>query len=643
MPHRTNRTSAALLVTLTASVALTAELVRFSGPQFDYVLNNAGVISAALTALGTYLAPALLTFALSARRSPSGPMVLVAVAALVIARSGLQFLDGTVRLGVGLATVALAISTTTIVAAALSRHGGMLVARGVFGGLLVSAAINLLLGTLDAMWHEHLLAFVPTALVLAAALVSAWLARDVAPAPRSKGLWAIGPVLTLGTVVFANPAFISSQTGLALWVSGLIMAVSAMLCTFVLARNQQPVRLLAFTLVASTALVYFLASWPEPNSILGSFAIAVGIAILAISSFGLLITATERSSQSASSVSLAGVSAGIGLLVILPILLFQLDYDIPLGFPNEFIMVGLSVVLAAGALVIARAEKRAGRLPSAPPAELASRPMIFASAGVAIASIAALGIGSFAVSSMYSMPGYEGSSSNVTLMNWNLHYGLALDGSVSLEQMAREIDEVNPDVLALQEVSRGWIMAGGSDMLTYLANKLNMEFAFVGAADNQFGNAILWKKSLRQTAMERTALTYGDGPQWRSAIAGTFNVRGQDVNLVSVHLQHRDDNTPTRLAQLEDLFENLHIGGTTIIAGDFNSQPGWREIKELEKLEFTSAIDSAGDPAALTFPANQPDVRIDWVFGRSVEFSDVKVLDSTASDHLPIVAVVSTN
>jgi len=689
------RERAALLVVLVAVTALAVELIRFSGPQFDFIMGNAGVVSAALSALGTYLAPALFTAALCVRRLPSGPMALIAVVALVLARIAVQVLAGAARLGVGLAACALAVAATTIVAAVASRLGGRLVAGGVIGGLFTSAALNLLLGTLDASWRGSLWAFVPTAVLCVAAAVAAWFMRDVETAAHGRGLWAIGPVLCLGVAVFANPAFIASQTSFALWTSGLIIAVCATFTTFVLARADQPVWLHACVLVGAVVLVFFVPSWPEPNSVLVSFAIALGIMLMALSCCGLLVTATQRlvqpalgnpaasesalpesvspehtaSEHTAPWLGLVGVAAAVGALIIVPILLYQVDYDIPLGFPNELLFVALAVGFAAAVLV---AHRRNSVTPTMVVASAAatshrsSKVMALVSGGLSLVIIGTLALASFVVSPLSRITHLYSTSDTVRLVDWNLHYGVSLDGEVSLEQMVADIKRVDPDVLTLQELSRGWVMAGATDMVTYLANALDMRFAFVGAADNQFGNAILWKGSVPMSSVERTELDFGQGPQHRSAISSTFSVSGQWLTVVSTHLQHRAENTPTRLSQIADMFAGLPLRSHTVIAGDFNAEPGSPEVVELTRRGFGSAFDalisddsatssatdatdatdatandSSGTGAPFTFPANAPETRIDWIFGSNVEFLDSRVLPSAASDHLPLYSEIT--
>jgi endonuclease/exonuclease/phosphatase family metal-dependent hydrolase len=225
----------------------------------------------------------------------------------------------------------------------------------------------------------------------------------------------------------------------------------------------------------------------------------------------------------------------------------------------------------------------------------------------------------------------------VTLMSWNLHYGVDPAGDVNLEQIARTIEAQHPSVVTLQEVSRGWVMGGGADVATWLADRLGMRMSFAPAADSQFGNAIL--TSLPHDAVEALDLPYGAGPQERSALSVDVLVAGGPLRVTSAHLQHRDENAPTRLDQLDALVAAEGDAPVSVVAGDFSAEPGWPEIALLtDGAGYVSAVDVAGDPAALTSPSTDPWQRIDWVFGHGVTFVQAQVLtDALSSDHLPIV------
>ena len=632
------RTQSSLFFVLVALItAQVAELIRFSGPLMDWIITESGVIFAAVAALVTYLSPALFTIALGVKRRVSGPMIFIAVVALAIARLTVQFLSGPIRVGVGLATVALSIAVLMIVAAGASRHGAQPVAGGVGMGLLGSAALSMAFGTLDPIWRTGFLGIFASAALVGASVFVATLLRGVAPERHARGLWAVGPVLALGVVIFANPGFTGSQAFVPLWTCALILALMAAAIPRVIARATAALAFDAYLLsvlaVASVAGIFFLTSWPQSPKPIISVAIVLLTVILALSSIGLLTLAISNRAPRTDATSLAPVAAATGALIILPILLFTLDYDIPLGFDNAWLYVVVAAVLAVGALTT-KPEAVAQEV-------LAERVPTHAVVRSVLGTIGVLSIaGFFSTSGALSVPAPSSATNDsIKVLSWNLHYSVSADPALNLEQVVATIKEQNPSVVNLQEVSRGWIMGGGADSLNYIANALGMKFAFVGAADLQFGNAILWKAPV--TNIERIALTYGDGPQWRSAVGSTVHIGGYTFRNLTVHLQHRAQDTPTRIAQLDDLFASGTPEGPTLITGDFNAQPGSSEIDYLANLGFASAQDQAGDPGQLTFPSDDPTIRIDWIFGKDLIFRNMEVLPVTHSDHRPQVVTVS--
>ena len=62
----------------------------------------------------------------------------------------------------------------------------------------------------------------------------------------------------------------------------------------------------------------------------------------------------------------------------------------------------------------------------------------------------------------------------VRVMSYNLHQGFDTGGSLAIEEQAKVIEEAGPDIVALQEVSRGWVVDGSFDMLVWLSRRLDM-------------------------------------------------------------------------------------------------------------------------------------------------------------------------
>ena len=696
---RLGRGNAARLLLLAVVTAIAVEMVRASGPLLDRAF-AAGVTVAAGTALVTYAAPALAVTIIAARLPITGRVTLGAVLALVGWRLGLQGLAaaagtdgvaGSARYGLGLGGASLAVATLVIVAAfvsgarALGSDGsperadvgvplahGRLIALGVSLGVLGAAGVSLLYGTWDPYWRTGLLAWLAPLALGGLAAVSAWLLRHDPAAPGARGFWVLGPYLALGVMVFGNPAFVAAQTGLPLAVAGAAVALTALLVGLMtvggaagsrrpggpvlpafLGRSVGPVVLLACTLA-----VFALPGRTEVPGTLLSWVLLGCVVGLALAATHALVHALTRPAQDVGWLRLAGASTAVGLGLVLPLLVYQLDYDVPLPVPNAAVPV--LVALAVGAAGLRRAGHGAaqgdGRGPQDARGAAATAHLAPPSARVAlpvVAAVAVLAAGG-AAAQLVDLPAgtpasaVAGTEPGLVVLDWNLHYGVSATPSVELDDVAATIRDSGAQVVTLQEVSRGWVLGGGVDMAGYLARATGMEVAFVGAADRQFGNAVLWDPdALDVSDVSRTPLPYGAGPQHRSAISATLTPRGEDgaawdggLRVTSVHLQHRRESTPTRVDQLDALFAAEPVEGAYLLAGDLNAEPGWEEVELVGSQGLVSGQDEAGDADALTSPADAPRHRIDWVFGAGLTFERFRVLDDVASDHRPLVTVV---
>jgi endonuclease/exonuclease/phosphatase family metal-dependent hydrolase len=74
--------------------------------------------------------------------------------------------------------------------------------------------------------------------------------------------------------------------------------------------------------------------------------------------------------------------------------------------------------------------------------------------------------------------------------------------------------------------------------------------------------------------------------------------------------------------------------GPLILCGDLNAQPGAEEVCRL----LGEGLSDAGTVAGLnTYPADNPRIRIDYVFTRGVRVESVETPPIVGSDHLPVV------
>lgn len=621
-------------------MVLTIDAVRAAGPVLDRAF-AVGTLVVAGTALITFVGAGLLAaLALvgTGRRAAgtaSGRTVLVAVVALGAARLATQLLHDEARFVLGLVTASLAVATLVLTATLVAGRagGGRQAALGLTLGTGLSSALQLALGTWDPLWRGGVLgSTVAVALVLLAVVVAV-IARREDPDGRPRRTWVLGPALALAVMVLANPAFAASQSDLPLLLAGTVVVLASALTAWLLLVPRlmsRPVRAVAAVLLPVAIAVAMLTSG----------VVALVALVLAEAAAGVVLVIALKTRRPAPPgvrrTALATGGAGLGLVVVL--LVYLLDYDVPLGVDNAWV-----VVLAAAFLATAGLRRRSPALPSsdgsvpagvpAPPLRAnALRFLVLPSVALLLVGWAWSLLGPSAVA-------VDRDPGTFVVLDWNLHYGVAADTAVDLEQIARTIEAQGPDVVALQEVSRGWVLGGGTDMATWLGHRLGMHVEFAPAADRQFGNALLSRTPL--TDVEVIDLPYGAGPQARSALTALVDgPGGTPVRVTSVHLQHRDANTPTRLDQLAALDAALPDDGPSVLAGDLNAGPGSPEVAALVDAGWTSALDTAGAAGALTHPSNDPEVRIDWVLGRGVTFADARVLADDSSDHLAVVTTV---
>lgn len=682
-PELGTPTRVSLLAVLTV---LTVELLRASGPLLDRTLPDPPVLVG--TALGTFAASGLVAavlLTLSARRTPGipdGGTVLVGVAGLGVARLVLQALDGTPRFVVGLVAVAVALAVLTLAVAFTAGRpaGGRHAALGLVLGCGLASGLQLALGTWDAVWRDGALGWLVPAVLVALAVALARAAREDEPTGRPRRLWSLGPFLALVTLVLANPAFVASQSHATLGVAGLALVAASTVTVWVLLNPHLlvgPVRVAAAVVLPTAVLVCFTVTEPV-------VLVAVALGVVAAGVVVASATSTRRSAPP----GLAGtafVTAGVGAGLVTTLLLYLVDQEVPLPVDNAVVP-----FLAAVAVALAGLRRRTPSPPGTDPAGRARaagasgsvataaagapRPLTPVGASTTAGSSAVPGpaagpAGSVPAPSdgtlredsppfranavrLLAIPGVvlalvgwwpaaeappgpdRARGDELVVLTWNLHYGVTPGDGVELEEVARTIEAQDPDVVALQEVARGWVLGGGVDMATWLSHRLGMDLEFTGAADPQFGNALLSRSTLSDE--RRTALPRGDGAQDRTALGATVVLAdGTPVRVVSVHLHYRSDDEATRLDQLDALAADLPDDGAAVVAGDLNAHPG---SAELERLDADGWVTDPG-PWAGSWPAHDPTDRIDWVLVRGAELAGTEVVTPPrTSDHLPVVA-----
>jgi endonuclease/exonuclease/phosphatase family metal-dependent hydrolase len=234
----------------------------------------------------------------------------------------------------------------------------------------------------------------------------------------------------------------------------------------------------------------------------------------------------------------------------------------------------------------------------------------------------------------------------VRVMDYNIHQGFNIYGYLDLEGIARVIERSGADVVALQEVSRGWIVNGSADTYEWLADRLDMKYAlFMPASDDIWGNAILSRYPLK--LIDSGFLPRLDAPLRRSYLLAEIGlsgaVYGQDsgdykINILCTHVHHIEGEPEIRLKQIQSVLGQWNGLQRTAIMGDFNASSDDPEIKPFYEAGLKDSQAELGKGDVLTWVHYEPFERIDYIWVTSdIEIIDTFIPYSTASDHLPVV------
>jgi endonuclease/exonuclease/phosphatase family metal-dependent hydrolase len=226
----------------------------------------------------------------------------------------------------------------------------------------------------------------------------------------------------------------------------------------------------------------------------------------------------------------------------------------------------------------------------------------------------------------------------LTVATYNVHSSVGRDRNCNPDRILRVVAELNPDIIAFQEVSHRPIEGTDGDQFAYFRERTGMH-AEAGLNllydRRRFGNALFSRWPI--VNCRRIDLSvYGREP--RGAIDAEIDINGQRLRVIATHLGLGPGE---RRRQVERIAHALNEHGElpTLIMGDFNIFG--RERKLLHRLGAPTARKDC--PAS--FPARMPLLGLDRIWTRpNLLLQNLAVhrtpLSTVASDHLPLVGKV---
>jgi endonuclease/exonuclease/phosphatase family metal-dependent hydrolase len=617
----------ARLVLIAVTVAVFAQTLRFSLPQFDHVADTAGTGAAAAAVLAVFLAG----FASPLIRRAAGPrgLLLAGIGGLLVVRLLAQAIEPRSWLAfAGTAVGMIAVAALYEGARGLSGVG---FATATVAGLSADTAVRMAFGTWDPVWRSGLWPWLPCLAFVGLGAVA--LQRELASGPVTApgiswrdalGASAFGPFVALQALVLSSPAFVASSGWQSLTAAHIAVVLGQGLALAFLASG-----LAVRAVPGGVCVLGGTVLGVGAGTVAGTYAIS-GIEVVPVVIVGQVLAAWLLAVACRAPLRRAGTGGPVwridvgaalgGFLVALILIPYQVSVIESLPFPNNALP-GLAGILLGALAVIAAA--RGGPLP-------ARAPLRALTAGAA-ALVLLLGTLIFNFTTPKREARATGGGGQVRVVTYNIHDAVDQDGRLDPEGIAEMIEAQRADVVLLQEAGRGSLLSGTTDVGVWLSRRLGMKLLWGPAADGQFGNAILTSLPVRRSGTGRMAKA--DWSQIRGWVWARLEVAGTTMDVWSTHLEGGADKSAEREREVAALLRAWGGAPRTIIGGDFNAEPGSPAISRmLGGTELRSAA-FGGDPT----PTRPDGERVDWIFGTDdLTFSDYAVTRSRASDHYPV-------
>lgn len=569
----------------------------------------------------------------------SGPVAWwrAGVIGVAVARTAVQLAEAPAVLAVA-STATMLAGFVALAALAAGSPSGHLARLGALAGLVVAAGSHLALGTWSLAWREGLAATGAVVLYCAVLVVAAERARHLPlwwPTPTVDGgqlapVWTrgpawpwlgFGPAAALVLLVVAAPGRAAGHSAVwsagGAWVVlggglGLLVAVYARRIGAAVSGGGGALLLV----LGTVAVVGPTGAWPA----IGQAAVLAGLG-------GVLGAAGLAPGDSGPRRRAGALLASVGLAWAMTVG-YVTGARGSATVDRAWLLAGGVAMATLGLWAAHRA--RGFRQPAGPDWRLGM-------GVVAATAVAALASGPAAEPAAAPPALTVGDELRVAVQD--LSGGFGPDGRFAPEEIAAGLRSSGADVVVLHGVDRGWLPAGGHDLLELVADAAGFPHAaFAPARDTVWGDAVLSRVPLREVRQERLPRA---GSAHRRALISVVVERGPNgpMALVGAQLADVDEPTATRTGQARavaaEVSRQRSRGLPVALLADLRSAP---EAPELAPLAFL--VDAAGRAGATT-PAPDPLERTTQVLTTpDLVGTDATTLPTAGVRHRPLVVTL---
>lgn len=218
-------------------------------------------------------------------------------------------------------------------------------------------------------------------------------------------------------------------------------------------------------------------------------------------------------------------------------------------------------------------------------------------------------------------------------MTFNVRNGRGMDNKVDYPRTAKVITQYHPDVVALQELDSVTKRSGGDNVIEKIATLANYKTVYAAAIPfdgGKYGVGALFKEN--PVRFYNIALPGEEEKRTLQVVEFSSFV------LFNAHLSltEADRNRSGEIINEEKKKFNKPV----FLSGDLNAEPTSALITTLKKTWAQLS------PNAFTFPANEPNEQIDYIFVNQEHASTFEIVssevipDAASSDHRPVIVTL---
>ncbi len=576
-----------------------------------------GVAAAIVLAVG-----ALSFFAVLILPGSSRGRILVAVGLAATLRLALQLI-GSPLVALVVAALGLALALVLIGMAAVT-YGGRVTGTALLLGASFDIALMAGRRTLDLTRSRGAGALIAIAVLGLVAVITVWLEREATGSRRygkpvpAAGLFLVGPWFALHLLLTGNVGVIGAIGG-----APLSVAAGAALAGSIGALGwAAPGRVRAVPLPSAVVVAAGLGLVVGAD---GGWALLL-IAVVAMAAGATLTGSLERESVAPSERLGWSLAAGTSVAYMV-VSAIEVSLDLPFGLSGDLWYLVLGISLVGGATVASIHRWEPSQPWTTPP--LIGLVFLLVPAWLWVNDPDTPKVDRIEESTVADEAVVvEG----LIVATYNLNHGFDSGGSLGLTAISEALEETAWDVVGVQEISRGRLRDGGLDMAAWLEHELGLNIYWQASGSRLTGNALM--SAFEVALAEPIDLGTSEGRS-ETAIDAALTLPGVEspVRVLVVGL------TEPTVELLMMLLERWQTSPSTVILGDFGSRDTTDDpldtIVEAGFYDVASIVD--GSPA--TYPSDAPTEQRDKILiSRDLLPSSVRIIESTASDHLPVAA-----